>query len=153
MHLFKKFILFTAVLLIFSACTENKKTRLHAVENIKGQAVYGDSIREGNVFDLGALETLMQKQEKADMRLKGVIADVCPGKGKWVTMKMPNGEAVRVTFRGNSFAVPQSVKGKEVLLNGYAYRDTVALATGSTVAAPVSPERPIAFLATGLVVL
>ncbi|WP_297337434.1 DUF4920 domain-containing protein [Algoriphagus sp.] len=50
--------------------------------------------------------------------IQGEIKEVCASKGCWLTMDLPNGESMRVTFKNYGFFVPTNSQGFPVLLKG-----------------------------------
>lgn len=162
MQLIKRFVGLLAILIIFASCMSSDKTALHAAQNVKGSAVYGDSIKEGNVLDLGGMQTIMQKAEKMDMRLLGKVDNVCGKDGCCIMMKLENGKAMCVTFKNQAFVVPKSVIGKNIMLKGTAYRDTAlikkqhqyAISAGLISKQETTQPTPeLAFEASGVVIL
>lgn len=57
------------------------------------------------------------KFDGKDMRMTGVVDEVCQKKGCWMTM-VEGEETVRVTFRDYSFFVPMDISGKHVVVDG-----------------------------------
>ncbi|MBD3747999.1 MAG: DUF4920 domain-containing protein [Sphingobacteriales bacterium] len=124
----KKLILYIIpIALLFSACGQGKKTELRGPQTIKG-LVFGDSVLDNNIRNVDALYAIMQKNPTMKLKVKGVVDDVCKEKGCWLTMKLPNGEIMRVTFKNYSFSVPQAIKGKEIVVDGEAKVDSISVA-------------------------
>ncbi|HNF38237.1 MAG TPA: DUF4920 domain-containing protein, partial [Chitinophagaceae bacterium] len=44
--------------------------------------------------------------EKADVKVKAKIIDVCPKKGCWLTLELPNGETAMVKMKDYGFFLP-----------------------------------------------
>ncbi|MDF3077099.1 MAG: hypothetical protein K0S09_988 [Sphingobacteriaceae bacterium] len=170
MQTVKRLTCFFSILAILAACTNSSKVQLHSAKNLRGKAAYGDSIREGSLVDISGVQTIMQKSDKADMLLIGRVEDVCKEKGCWMTMKLTDGTEMRVTFKDYGFFVPQSLKGKQVILNGFAYHQTPSLEQEKHYAADAGKteaeiqeiqeiqeihpaDKQIAFEANGVVVL
>lgn len=94
-----------------------------------------DSVHYGNkVSEAGAvpLETLMQELEDPDkalpvqQKVKGEVTAVCQKKGCWMKMERPSGKAMRITFKDYGFFVPKDLSGRQVVMKGKAYQDTVS---------------------------
>ncbi len=123
----KKSILYILFLsLSWGACTSSIKTELHGPQTFKG-AVYGDSVLDNNVRDIEGLVAIMQHKPSMKLKVKGVVEDVCKKEGCWVTMKLPNGENMRVTFKDYAFFVPKDIKGREIVIEGIAKTDSVSI--------------------------
>ena len=56
--------------------------------------------------------------EKADVKVKAKIIDVCPKKGCWLTLELPNGETAMVKMKDYGFFLPLAAKGKTVVIDG-----------------------------------
>ena len=146
------------------SCSSQPQTTLRATENIKGIAVYGDSIQDVNVLDLASVSTAMQDKSKLDMKVRGTVNEVCQKKGCWMIMKLNNGDDMRVTFKDYKIFVPKDLTGKEVILDGFAYADTTSIEdqrhyaedagkSAAEVAKITTPKKQLAFEAKGVVVM
>lgn len=160
----KRLILSIVTASLLAACGSKPQTRLQAIEYVKGTAVYGDSVKNENVIDYQAIPTAMKHEDEMDLKIKGLVSEVCNKKGCWLSMKLENGQEMRVTFKDARISVPANLKGKEVILDGLAYVDTISIEkqkhyaedagkAPEDIAKITSPKRELAFQATGLVVL
>lgn len=160
----KKILLFISAIAILSACNSAPDTELHSTENLKSSAVYGDSVLNDNYIEVVAVTTAMKGENKRDMKVRGTVAEVCQEKGCWMTMKMANGEDMRITFKDYKFFVAKDLAGKEVIIDGYAYVDTTSVEqlqhyakdggkSEAAIAAIVSPKAEISFEAKGVAVV
>lgn len=122
-----RILLYAVIIAFVTACNTSPRTELHAIENIKGKPIYGDSIPNGNIIELTAISTVMKDEKKMDLKIRGKVEDVCKEKGCWMLMKLSNGENMRVTFKDYKIFVPQDLIGKEVVLDGFAFRDTTTV--------------------------
>lgn len=157
--------LFSAIVLsILAACSSTATTELHSPENLKAKAVYGDSVLNDNVIQIAAVTTAMRGESKQTMKIRGKVEEVCQEKGCWMTMKMANGDEMRITFKDYKFFVPKDLSGKEVIIDGYAYVDTTSVKqlqhyakdggkSEAQIAAIVSPKPEISFEAKGVAVM
>ena len=159
-----KLLLSLALLGFLASCNVKPKTELQAISNIKGTAVYGDSVKNDNVIGLEAMLTAMKDESQLDMKIKGVVNKVCENKGCWITMKLNNGEELRVTFKDYKIFVPKTLEGKEVILDGFAYTDTSSIEdqqhfakdagkAPAEIAKITTAKKELAFEAKGVVVL
>ena len=48
------------------------------------------------------------------------IKEVCTNKGCWVSMDLPNGESMRVTFKDYGFFLPTNSQGYPIIIKGVA---------------------------------
>jgi len=160
----KRILLSITALALLASCNSTPSTELHSTENFKTAAVYGDSVMDNNVIQLAAVTTAMKGETKQDMKIRGKVLEVCQKKGCWMTMKMSNGEDMRITFKDYKFFVPKDLSGKDVIIDGYAYIDTTSVEqlqhyakdggkSDAEIAAIVSPKTAISFEAKGVAVM
>ena len=151
------------VSVVFVACGSPQKTELHGPQTLKGM-VFGDSVLDNNIRDVDAMLAVMQKNPTMKLKVKGIIDDVCKEKGCWLTMKLPNGETMRVTFKDYGFFVPKDVKGKEIVVEGVAKIDSISIEaqrhyaedsglSKEEVQKITTAKQQLAFEAKGLVIL
>ena len=154
---------FLLAVTIVAACNTEPKTFLHSTKNVSG-TVFGDSITDANVFDLATMSAAMKNETKKDMKIRGIVNEVCQKKGCWMTMKLSNGDNMRVTFKDYKIFVPKDLSGKEVVLEGFAYADTTSVEnlqhyaedagkSKSEIAKITTPKKQLAFEAKGVVVM
>lgn len=158
-----KIILTVFAMAILAACN-SPKTETQTVEIIHGTAFFGDSIKNDQLIELASIQTEMKGESKKDMKIKGVVKEVCQEKGCWMTMTLDNGDEMRITFKDYKIFVPKDLGGKEVVLDGFAYTDTTSVEqlrhyakdggkTEAEIAAITSPKEQLAFEAKGVVVM
>ncbi len=161
--------LFALPILILTACgggnTElvNEDTDLEV--NMPEVTVYGDS----TVTADGALEpeeflAQMNGKDSLKIKLRATINETCQKKGCWMTLDMGNGEEMRVRFKDYGFFVPkEGVNGKKVVIDGYAFPDTISVddlrhlaedagKSEAEIAAINEPEIGVNFEATGVII-
>ena len=148
--------------LLFS-CTTTPKTELKATGYIKG-VVYGDSIKDENIIDLSSISTALGENDELDIKVKGKIDRVCSDNVCWLTMKLNNGDNMKISFSDSVVVVPKEIKGKEVIIDGRAYKDTLSVEdllteaktagkSDAEIAKIRTPKVKILYKAKGLVVL
>ncbi|MBK0383126.1 DUF4920 domain-containing protein [Pedobacter sp. SD-b] len=149
--------------LLATSCVNREKVRLRGAQNIKG-TVYGDSILDNNVRELSTLLDLVHGGEREKVTVKGVVNNVCNKDGNWVTIKLPNNDLMKVNFEEGKFKIPNSTKGKTVVIKGMAKTDIFSEdqqkqlaqeidAPEKEIAKIKGPKRMISFDAIGMVVL
>lgn len=160
----KRILLSLAAVAFLASCNNSAKTELHATENLKGTAVYGDSIPDDSYIEVASLKTAMKDESKKDIKIKGKVEEVCQKKGCWMIMKLDNGEDMRVTFKDYKIFVPKDLGGKDVVLDGFAYLDTVSVEdlkhyaedggkSKEEIAKITEPKTQLAYEARGVVVM
>jgi hypothetical protein len=125
---------------------------------------FGEEVKPGDVKPAAKMETAMGNKTTADMKIQGKVVDVCKKKGCWMTLEMPNGEPMRVTFKDYAFFMPMDIVGKNVVLDGLAKKQTISVETlrhyaedakktPEEVAKITDPKKELAFEAIGVVIL
>lgn len=134
-----------------------------AQADYKGQQ-FGDGVKPGNVKPVAKMEATMGDQKQMDMKIEGKVVEVCKKKGCWMTLEMPNGDPMRVTFKDYAFFMPKDIVGKNVVLDGVAKKQTISVETlrhyaedarksAEEVAKITDPKKELAFEAKGVVIL
>lgn len=130
---------------------------------LKGKS-FGTGVNAGNLVPVSKMESAMGTLKTTEMKVEGQVVDVCKKKGCWMTLKMPSGEPIRVTFKDYAFFMPMDIVGKKVALDGIAKQQTISVETlrhyaedahkpAEEVAKITAPKKELAFEAKGVVIL
>jgi len=125
---------------------------------------FGEEVKPGDVKPAAKMEASMGDKKTVDMKIEGKVVDVCKKKGCWMTLEMPNGDPMRVTFKDYAFFMPMDIVGKKVVLDGLAKKQTISVETlrhyaedakksPEEVAKITDPKKELAFEAKGVVIL
>ena len=128
----------------------------------KGQT-YGAAVDETKALAMNDLAAAMGKADSVKVALVGEASSVCQVKGCWMTLPTADGQQMRVRFRNYAFFVPKDLSGHNVVVNGWAYRETVSVAdqqhylrdagkSEKEIAAITQPKQELNFLADGVLV-
>jgi hypothetical protein len=126
--------------------------------------IFGEGVKQGNVVPAEKMEATMGTEKTADMKISGEVQNVCKKKGCWITLKMPDGTPMRVTFKDYAFFMPMDIVGKKVVLDGIAKKQTISAETlrhyaedahksAEEIAKITEPKKELAFEAKGVVIL
>ncbi len=89
---------------------------------------FGEPVEVKNAISLAALESeIGERSSWEGITVKGEVTEVCQKKGCWMKLKKEDGEAMRVTFKDYGLFMPKDITGKEVVIRGKAYSDTVTV--------------------------
>lgn len=127
---FKKIGFFVWALIILGACNPSDKDI--AEENLTENSVagnYGKMISEGESETLESLYDQLRTNGTFEGKVRGEISEVCLKKGCWMTLQLPDGNRMRVTFKDYGFFVPTDSEGYPVILEGVASVTTTDVAT------------------------
>jgi len=130
---------------------------------LNGQS-FGDGVTAGEIKEVAKVPAAMGDQISTEMKITGEVVEVCKKKGCWMTLKMPDGEPMRVTFKDYAFFMPKDIVGKTVALDGVAKKQTIsksqlqhyakdAKKTPEEIAKITADKDEIAFEAKGVVIL
>jgi len=125
---------------------------------------FGEEVKPGDVKPAAKMEAAMGDKKTVDMKIEGKVLDVCKKKGCWMTLAMPNGDPMRVTFKDYAFFMPMDIVGKKVVLDGLAKKQTISVETlrhyaedakktPEEIAKITDPKKELAFEAKGVVIL
>ena len=114
-----KKIILALVIVGFFACKDNKKVA-QEVQYVS----FGDSINVENVIETSNLLQKYQTLKDGDtlnVKVKGIIKDVCQKKGCWVTLQLKDSLETFVKFKDYGFFMPLNASGSTAILNGKAF--------------------------------
>ncbi len=138
--------------------TKNKKQSTVTV-----MEYYGDSIGITNAIPAAQLPNVMgDAKEKDNIRIEGVVQEVCQKKGCWMTMRMADGETIRITFKDYGFFLPMDASGRKAIMEGKAFVAVTSVEelkhyaedakkSKEEIAKITKPERKLTFEARGVV--
>ncbi|WP_213521617.1 DUF4920 domain-containing protein [Nonlabens sp.] len=118
-----------AIFLLLGCKEQKQEEEMPAINDEQVQEIaymnYGAEFSNNDVIDameLGAMYKTMKVGDTTAVKVKGTIAEVCVNMGCWI--KMPVGDAsVTVKFKDYGFFLPKNGQGKEVILNGNAFKN------------------------------
>ncbi|MWB95638.1 DUF4920 domain-containing protein [Flavobacterium sp. GA093] len=137
-----------------------------------GNALVGDfygadisKTSENKAISVEKLESDLKNSNKAEnVSVKGVVTDVCPKKGCWVSIKTEDGSSFFVKMKDYAFFVPTALKGKNVVLEGTAEKKITSVdelkhyakdakKSKAEIDAIIKPQEEIRFMADGIKVV
>lgn len=124
---------------------------------------FGEKITAENAIAVADLPTQMGDSLQMNIKVEGVIEEVCQKKGCWMTLKMKDGETIRVTFKDYGFFMPLDAAGKTVVAEGIASIEETSVAdlkeyakdagkSQEEIDAITEPERELVFEASGVII-
>lgn len=160
-------LLLTLALALATACEKSEK----AAENEEKSEVvsevipgnYGGEVKESEILTTSQMVTEVMEKGTFEGKISGEIKEVCVKKGCWLTIDLPSGESMRVTFKDYGFFVPTNSNGFPVVLEGVATLTETDVETlrhfaedqgksKEEVAAITEPKKEITFEAVGVVI-
>jgi Domain of unknown function (DUF4920) len=125
---------------------------------------FGEVITANNSIAVSELPTIMADKQQADVKIEGKVLDVCPKKGCWMSLEMPDKSTVLVKFKDYGFFVPLELIGKTVVLEGQAKKIETSVdelkhyaedakKSKEEIAAITEPKKEIRLTANGVLVV
>jgi len=157
------FLLIVGLGLTFSCQKDEKEAEILTENFTEILGNYGENITVNKVTNSVEMISQVESDGTFEGTISGEIKEVCTKKGCWMTMALPNGEFMRVTFKDYGFFVPINSQGFPVILEGVATLTETDVATlqhfaedqgksAEEIGAITDPKREITFEATGVVI-
>ncbi len=148
----KIFILLLAIGLI--ACKADVDTNKY----------FGTKITPDNAIPYHGMLEKMGERDSFPVKVSGTTGDVCQNKGCWMTLTDKDGEEMFVQFEDYGFFMPKDIAGKNVVIDGYAYREVTTVQelkhyasdageSQEVIDAITEPEEELKFMAKGVILL
>lgn len=160
-------ILSVILLAVFTLSACNSKEVQEKSTDVSSETLpigyFGEEINDQGVNTLDRLVAVLETENEFHGKVVGEIKEVCSKKGCWMTIDLPNGESMRVTFKDYGFFVPKNAHGYPVIIEGVATKKVTDVATlkhyaedaGKSVEeveAIKSPKKEYAFEAIGVII-
>lgn len=125
---------------------------------------YGAKITADDAMNTANFAKVMSTTDSMAVKLECEIITSCTKKGCWMTVQMPNDQKMMVRFKDYSFFVPtKGLEGKRAVLQGYATKEVVDVATlrhyaedagksKEEIEKITEPEHNLMFLADGVLI-
>jgi hypothetical protein len=150
-----------AIVVFLTACKSNPTTSSDmksfgaGVSHPENPAAFADVVRQ--------LET----QDSVNTILRAKVSEVCQAKGCWMNLVDNNGvvqDELFVKFHDYGFFVPKDIAGREVIVEGVAYKEETSVEelkhyaedagkSEEEIAAITEPISEMKFMATGVILL
>lgn len=130
------------------------------------EGIYGAGIMNDQYLDLDGVIHALSGKDTVHTTLKATVSEVCQVKGCWMTLGGGNdgGEEMLVRFKDYGFFVPKDLGGRNVLVEGKAYRSITSVEelrhyaedagkSKEEIMQITEPESTLSFEATGVKVL
>jgi len=88
---------------------------------------FGEPISKKGAISAKKLPQKLEKSEAVDIKVKGVITEVCQAKGCWMTLDLGDDELMRVKFKDYGFFVPKDAAGKTAIIKGVATKEVIGV--------------------------
>lgn len=127
-------------------------------------ATFGAGASADMAFEVAALPGFLKGKESADVKVIAKVVDVCPKKGCWMALEMPDNNKVFVKMKDYGFFVPLAMIGKTIVIDGEAKKITTSVdelrhyaedakKSKEEIAAITEPKEEIRLTAKGILVM
>lgn len=113
-----------SLLLVMAVCAQAQPPKTPATPG----TTFGEAVTADHATAVAELPVLMADKQMADVKIEGKVLDVCPKKGCWLSLEMPDKSVVFVKFKDYGFFVPLEMIGKTVVLEGQAKKIETSVA-------------------------
>lgn len=160
-------ILLTLTFAFATSCGKSEKVsgieEKSKVVSIPIPGNYGAEVNQSEILTTSQMVTEVMEKGTFEGKISGEIKEVCVKKGCWLTIDLPTGESMRVTFKDYGFFVPTNSSGFPIVLEGVATLTETDVETlrhyaedqgksKEEVAAITEPKKEITFEAVGVVI-
>ena len=157
----KLIVLFTFCCLM-AACQSTPKDTTKET----GQAQsFGELITEDEAIPYHQMVAQMQDADSMKVKVKGTVQSVCQAKGCWVNINDAQAsQETFVKFKDYGFFMPKDCSGREVVMEGYVYREVTSVdelrhyaedegKSKEEIEAITEPVEEMKFMASGVLLL
>ncbi|SNS20314.1 protein of unknown function [Belliella buryatensis] len=158
-------ILVLALMPFLFSCNSGNESKDEIEEEVTSPIVgnFGAQVDEVEILTLSQMYESLLAEGEFEGKVVGEIKEVCTKKGCWMTLDLPNGETMRVTFKDYGFFVPLNSQGYPVIIEGVATRSVTDVATlkhyaedagksQEEIDAIIAPKEEYAFEAVGVII-
>jgi hypothetical protein len=125
---------------------------------------FGAATTADGAVDVSELPNFLSNKESGNIKVIAKVADVCPKKGCWVSLEMPDKSTVMVKMKDYGFFVPLKMIGKTVVVDGVAKKITTSVdelkhyaedakKSKEEIGAIKAPKEEIRLTATGILIV
>ncbi len=159
----KKLFYLTFVAALFFACKGKEATdTTSATGTPQG---FGEQITADGAIAYSELKSKLEGLDSVRAKVKGTVQAVCQKKGCWMNVNDATAATeMFVQFKDYGFFMPFDIAGREVVMDGYAYRSVTSVddlrhfaedegKSKEEIAAITEPVEELKFMASGVVLL
>lgn len=161
----KGFNILLMIITMVLSCKGQTSTEKTAVQEV-AYLSFGEKIEANEAQDpenMKATYIAMKEADTLKTKFTAKVKKVCKAKGCWMKLDLENGEEAMVRFKDYGFFMPLDIEGKEVVVNGLAFVESMSVedqkhyaedagASAEELAKITSPKRTYGFEADGVLV-
>ena len=142
----------------------NTTPKANEETSMKGNPTFGEVISEDGAVPYGAVLAQLETADTVKTKVSGKIESVCQKKGCWMNLVQERQPDIFVKFKDYAFFMPLDCAGKEVVMEGIAYKEVTPVdelkhyaedegKSQEEIDAITEPKEELKFLASGVVLL
>ncbi|MBK9017868.1 MAG: DUF4920 domain-containing protein [Saprospiraceae bacterium] len=121
----KKFFFVAIIAASFMACGGEQPADT-TVQTGQPQT-FGEAITTDGAVSMSEMVGKLQGVDSVQVKVKGKVESVCQVKGCWVNLHDEQAGDMFVKFKDYGFFLPKDIAGREVVMEGYAFRETTSV--------------------------
>ncbi len=126
---------------------------------------FGETIDDSATMTYDEMISKFTGTDSIPAKVVGKVSEVCQKKGCWMTIESESGgESMMVRFKDYGFFVPKDIAGRNVVMQGYAFKEVTPVdelrhyaedagKTKEEIEAITEPKEELKFLASGVLLL
>lgn len=162
-----KLFLFLSFSIGLLACNTTPEGKAQLTPDGKVEALsFGQEINKNNAISYDEMVSKMAGADSLNTKVVGTVEGVCQAKGCWMNIVSDNPDqpSMFVKFKDYGFFMPKDIAGKQVIMEGYAFKEVTPVEelrhyaedegkSPAEIAAIVEPKEELKFLASGVLLL
>ena len=132
--------------------------------DVNGES-FGAEFAPESVISYSDLLVKAEGEDSLQVQVRATVAEVCQMKGCWMNLvASESGPSMMVRFKDYGFFMPKDIAGREVIVEGVAFRQLTSVdelrhyaedagKSEEEIAAITEPKEELAFLASGVILL
>lgn len=155
-------VLFLTLLSFFFACGGEQP--VDTTSQTGQPQIFGDQITPDGAISLEEMAVKLNGSDSVQVKVKGKVESVCQVKGCWVNLQDEKVGNVFVKFKDYAFFLPKDIAGREVVMEGYAFREVTPVEelkhyaedegkSKAEIDAITQPKEELKFMASGVALL
>ena len=156
----RSILILTISILFITSCSRAQEVTLTQ----SGANHFGDKISEEGAKDIASIISIFDGQDTLDIKVSGLINEVCQAKGCWMTLEDEGSTtSAFIKFKDYGFFVPKDAGGKKAIVKGKLYGSLTPVdelrhyaedkgASKEEIAAITEPEKEIKMMVDGVII-
>lgn len=159
----KSFNILVVVLAIVLSCKGQNNTDIKTddLTELRSFGAKIEAVNAKNAKNMLADYGIIAANDTVRTKFVAKVKEVCKAKGCWMKLELSDGEEAMVRFKDYGFFMPTDIEGKEVVVNGLAFVESMSVedqkhyaedsgATADELAEITTPKKTYGFEADGV---